>query len=160
VRRPKIGADVTSKTLSVGEVAARSGFAASALRFYEREELIHADRNSGGQRRFDQAVLRRLAFIRAARHVGLTLEEIRAALATLPEGRTPNKADWARLSRSWRSRLDDEIRALEALRDGLESCIGCGCLSLKTCQLSNPGDAVAVRGPGARFLPAPLREDR
>jgi MerR family transcriptional regulator, redox-sensitive transcriptional activator SoxR len=145
------------ETMSVGQVAERSGFAPSALRYYEREGLIHAERNEGGQRRFEQAVLRRLAFIRAARHVGLSLEEIRAALATLPDERTPTKADWTRISRSWRSRLDEEIDALVALRDGLDSCIGCGCLSLRSCALSNPGDAAAERGPGARWLPEPLR---
>lgn len=143
--------------LSVGEVAERSGFATSALRFYEREGLIEAHRNAGNQRRFDQHVLRRLAFIRAAQHVGLTLDEIRQALATLPDGRTPTKADWARLSRSWRPRLQAEIDALVALRDGLESCIGCGCLSLRSCQLMNPGDIAAEQGAGARNLPEPLR---
>jgi MerR family transcriptional regulator, redox-sensitive transcriptional activator SoxR len=146
-------------TLTIGEVAVRSGFNSSALRFYERGGLIAAQRNAGNQRRFEPAVLRRLAFIRAARHVGLSLDEIRAALATLPEGRTPTKADWARISRRWRARLDAEIDALVALRDGLDGCIGCGCLSLRSCQLSNPGDTVSDRGPGAVFLPAPLRRD-
>jgi MerR family transcriptional regulator, redox-sensitive transcriptional activator SoxR len=148
-----------AQLLTVGQVAARSGLAASAVRYYEREGLIHADRNAGGHRRFDPDVLRRLAFIRAARHVGLALEEIRAALSSLPDERTPTKADWARISRSWRARLDAEIDALIALRDGLTSCIGCGCLSLRTCAISNPDDVVADRGPGAVFLPAPLRRD-
>lgn len=143
----------------MGEVAARSGFAASALRYYESEGLLGADRTGGGQRRYDRSVLRRLAFIRAARHVGLSLEEIRAALATLPKGRTPNKADWTRISRLWRQRLDAEIEALEALRDGLDSCIGCGCLSMQRCRIANPGDVAARSGPGARYLPAALRED-
>ena len=143
--------------LTVSEVADRSGFAPSALRFYERERLIHAHRTSGNQRRYERHVLRRLAFIRAARNVGLSLEEVAAALATLPEGRTPNKADWTRLSRAWRRRLDDQIAALTKLRDGLDSCIGCGCLSLQRCAMSNPADVVAARGPGAGFLPAPLR---
>jgi MerR family transcriptional regulator, redox-sensitive transcriptional activator SoxR len=147
-------------TLTIGEVAARSGFNASALRYYEREGLISSERNAGNQRRFDPIVLRRLAFIRAARHVGLTLDEIRDALARLPDGRTPTAADWARISRSWRSRLDAEIEALEALRDGLDRCIGCGCLSLKVCRLSNPGDVAADDGPGAVFLPEPLRRER
>jgi MerR family transcriptional regulator, redox-sensitive transcriptional activator SoxR len=146
-------------TLTIGEVADRSGFNASALRFYEREGLIASTRNAGNQRRFEPGVLRRLAFIRAARHVGLTLDEIRAALDRLPQGRTPTKSDWTRISRSWRSRLDEEIDALVALRDGLDRCIGCGCLSLRSCQLSNPGDVVADRGPGAVFLPEPLRRD-
>jgi MerR family transcriptional regulator, redox-sensitive transcriptional activator SoxR len=146
-------------TMTIGEVAERSGFRPSALRYYEREGLIASDRNDGNQRRFDPNVLRRLAFIRAARHVGLTLDEVRDALGRLPDGRTPTKADWTRISRSWRSRLDAEIDALVALRDGLDRCIGCGCLSLRSCQLSNPGDVVADRGPGAVFLPAPLRRD-
>ena len=147
-----------SERLSVGQVAERSGVATSALRYYEREGLITATRNAGGHRRFEPIVLRRLAFIRAARHVGLTLEEIRDALAQLPDDRTPNKADWTRISRTWRQRLDAEIEALEAVRDGLDSCIGCGCLSLQHCGIANPGDVAATRGAGARYLPAPLRE--
>jgi MerR family redox-sensitive transcriptional activator SoxR len=143
--------------LTVSEVAGRSGFAPSALRFYEREGLIHATRTAGNQRRYERSVLRRLAFIRAARNVGLSLDEVSAALATLPNLRTPTRADWARLSRSWHQRLDDQIAALERLRDGLDSCIGCGCLSLKKCAMQNPGDAAASRGPGAVYLPAPLR---
>jgi MerR family transcriptional regulator, redox-sensitive transcriptional activator SoxR len=146
-------------SMTIGQVADRSGFNASALRYYEREGLITAERNAGNQRRFDPSVLRRLAFIRAARHVGLSLDEVRDALHRLPDGRTPTKADWNRISRSWRSRLDEEIAALVALRDGLESCIGCGCLSLRSCALSNPDDVVADRGPGAVFLPEPLRRD-
>ena len=138
--------------LAIGEVAERAGVATSALRFYEREGLISADRNSGGQRRFHRDVLRRVAFIRAAQRVGLTLDEIRASLATLPKGRTPTVDDWQRLSAGWRPLLDERIRELEALRDRLTSCIGCGCLSLKSCALSNPGDAAAARGPGAVFL--------
>lgn len=142
--------------LSVAEVAARSGFAPSALRFYERRGLIDARRTGGNQRRYDRDVLRRLAFIAAARHVGLTLDEIRAALDTLPEGRSPTRRDWTRISRRWRARLDAEIEALQQLRDGLDSCIGCGCLSLDRCAISNPNDTVASRGPGAVFLPQPL----
>jgi MerR family redox-sensitive transcriptional activator SoxR len=102
-------------------------------------------------------VLRRLAFIRAARNVGLSLDEVAAALATLPDARTPTRADWARLSRTWRQRIDDQIGALERLRDGLESCIGCGCLSLKTCAIQNPGDLAGTLGPGAAYLPSRLR---
>ncbi len=143
--------------LTVGETAERSGFAASALRYYEREGLITAERTSGGQRRFHRAELRRLAFIAAARHVGLTLDEIRAALATLPTRRAPTNADWARISNSWRDRLEREIAALEELRDGLDGCIGCGCLSLESCSLSNPNDRVARTGPGARYLSDVLR---
>ena len=145
-----------SDQLTVSEVAERSGFAPSALRFYERKGLVHPTRTEGNQRRYDRAVLRRLAFIAAARHVGLTLDEIREALALLPDERTPTKADWTRISRAWRARLDEEIASLESLRDGLTSCIGCGCLSLQRCRISNPGDAVAPAGPGAVYLPAPL----
>jgi MerR family transcriptional regulator, redox-sensitive transcriptional activator SoxR len=138
--------------LSIGEIGRRSGMAASALRFYEREGLIEAVRSPGGQRRYRRSVLRRLAFVRAAQNVGLTLDEIRAALAALPAGRTPTRADWARLSRSWRARLDEQIAGLEALRDGLTSCIGCGCLSLRSCTLFNPQDTLGADGPGARRL--------
>ena len=148
----------SSDLLTVTEVATRSGYAASALRFYEAQGLISASRSPGGRRRYTRSVLRRLAFIRAARTIGLSLDEVAAALAELPEGRTPTRSDWARLSRSWRSRLDDQIQALEKLRDGLDSCIGCGCLSLRRCAISNPSDAVATRGPGAQFLPPRLRE--
>jgi MerR family redox-sensitive transcriptional activator SoxR len=143
--------------LTVSDIAARSGFSSSALRFYEREGLIRATRTAGNQRRYERSVLRRLAFIRAARNVGLSLDEVAAALAALPDGRTPTRADWTRLSRSWRSRLDAQIAALERLRDGLDSCIGCGCLSLQRCAMSNPADIAATDGAGARYLPAPLR---
>lgn len=147
----------TTDPLTVGEVAERSGFAPSAVRYYERLGLIAASRTSGGQRRFERNVLRRLAFIRAAGNIGLSLEEVRQALSQLPGERTPTKADWTRLSQSWRGRLDDQIAELTALREGLDSCIGCGCLSLRTCAMSNPGDAAAGGGPGARYLPAGLR---
>lgn len=143
--------------LTIGEVVARSGLAHSALRYYEREGLVAAVRTAGGQRRYSRSVLRRLAFVRAAQHVGLSLEEVRAALATLPEGRTPTRADWARLSSSWRERLDEQIAGLVALRDGLTSCIGCGCLSLRSCALSNPGDVAGAAGSGAQHLPPSLR---
>ncbi|MCW2596457.1 MAG: redox-sensitive transcriptional activator SoxR [Jatrophihabitans sp.] len=143
--------------LTVSDVAERSGFAPSALRFYEREGLLHATRTTGNQRRYERSVLRRLAFIRAARNVGLSLDEVTAALATLPESRTPTRADWTRLSQNWRQRLDDQIAALSRLRDGLDSCIGCGCLSLRKCAISNPADIAATAGPGANYLPAPLR---
>lgn len=144
--------------LSVGEMATRSGFTASALRFYEREGLITSHRNSGNQRRYERAELRRLAFIRAARHIGLSLEEIKSALGSLPDNRTPTKADWHRISTHWRARLDAEIEALESLRDNLDSCIGCGCLSLQRCRFSNPNDIAAALGQGAMYLPEPLRE--
>lgn len=144
--------------LTVGEVAARSGLAPSAVRFYERAGLISATRTSGRQRRFRRDALRRLAFIRAARTVGLTLDEIAAELAGLPERRAPTRDDWTRLSRGWRGRLEERIAALVALRDQLHSCIGCGCLSLDRCRMMNPGDRAATMGPGARYLPPLLRE--
>ena len=135
--------------LTVSEVAERSGFAPSAIRFYDKEGLISASRTSGGQRRFERNMLRRLAFIRAARNVGLTLDEIAAALELLPDGRTPTRVDWTRLSKEWRQRLDEQIAGLIALRDKLDSCIGCGCLSLKRCAISNPSDSASGAGPGA-----------
>jgi MerR family redox-sensitive transcriptional activator SoxR len=138
--------------LSIGAVAERTGVAPSALRYYERRGLISAARSSGGQRQFHREVLRRVAFIRAAQRVGLTLDEIAAAMASLPEGRTPTRADWARLSASWRSRLDEQIAVLERLRDRLTSCIGCGCLSLRVCALHNPGDVAAAGGTGPRYI--------
>ena len=150
----------TTDLLTVSEIAGRSGFAPSAIRFYDKEGLITATRTSGGQRRFERKMLRRLAFIRAARNVGLTLEEIAAALDTLPESRTPNRADWTRLSKQWRARLDDQIAGLLALRDSLDSCIGCGCLSLKKCAISNPSDGAAAVGPGAVYLPRSLRRQQ
>ena len=143
--------------LTIGEVAARSGLAPSALRYYESQGLIEATRTPGGARRYARTVLRRLAVIRAARNVGLSLPEIRSALGTLPDGRPPTVRDWARLSEDWRDRLDEQIAALTRLRDGLTSCIGCGCLSLERCALSNPGDIAAGEGPGARWLPPALR---
>ena len=130
----------------------RSGVAPSALRFYESEGLITTTRTSGNQRRYERSTLRRIAFIRSAQRVGLTLDEIAAALATLHGGRTPTKADWTRLSHTWRSRIEQQIERLERLRDSLDGCIGCGCLSLQRCSLQNPSDEVAHRGPGARFL--------
>lgn len=147
----------SSDLLTIGEIVARSGFPHSALRYYEREGLISASRTSGGQRRYRRSVLRRLAFVRAARSIGIGIDEVRAALDALPAERTPNKHDWSRLSKAWRSRLDEQIEALTALRDGLDGCIGCGCLSMTSCKLVNPGDAVAVQGDGARRLPAALR---
>jgi len=143
--------------LTIGAVAERAGIAASALRYYDREGIVTSVRSPGGQRRYPRSALRRIAFIRAAQNVGLSLDEIREALSTLPEGRTPTAADWARLSRSWQTRLDEQIEALEALRGRLSSCIGCGCLSLADCALMNPGDTAGRAGSGARYLPAPLR---
>lgn len=143
--------------LTIGDVVERSGFSHSALRFYEREGLVAATRTSGGQRRYERSVLRRLAFVRAARTIGVPLEDVREALDRLPGGRTPTAADWTRVSQTWRARLDEQIDALVALRDGLDSCIGCGCLSLARCGLYNPGDRIAEQGPGARLLPPLLR---
>src|SRR4029079_15413952 len=134
--------------LSIGEVAERTGVAVSALRFYDAEGFIASVRTEGGQRRFSREVLRRIAFIRVAQTIGLTLDEIREALATLPQGRTPTKADWARLSRAWRPPLDAQIALLERLRDELTSCIGCGCLSLQACAPYNPDHLTAPLGPG------------
>jgi MerR family redox-sensitive transcriptional activator SoxR len=139
--------------LSIGSVAARAGVNVSALRFYEDRGLIRAHRSAGGQRRYSRAVLRRLAFIQVAQRVGLTLEQIGEALADLPDddhGLTAK--DWKRLSAAWRPMLDERIRLLEGLRDDLDSCIGCGCLSLDRCRLRNAGDHAAVMGPGPRYL--------
>jgi MerR family transcriptional regulator, redox-sensitive transcriptional activator SoxR len=149
----------THDLLTVTEVARRSGFAASALRYYEDQGLIDATRSAGGRRRYQRGVLRRLAFIRAAGNIGLSLAEIREELDRLPRGRTPTKSDWHRISRHWRSRLDEQIAALERLRDGFDSCIGCGCLSLKHCALANRQDLAATTSaaPGAAYLPPVLR---
>ncbi len=143
---------VEVKRLSIGTVATRAGVATSALRFYEDEGLISSERAASGHRQYHADVLRRVAFIQAAQRVGLTLAEIRNSLATLPGNRTPNRKDWARLSAHWRTRLDDQIAWLERLRDDLDGCIGCGCLSLSVCALYNPGDRLAARGPGPRIL--------
>ena len=145
--------------LSIGDVATRTGVAPSALRFYEQEGLVRSDRTDGGQRRFHRESLRRIAFIRIAQRVGLTLDEVRDALSSLPEGRTPTKADWAKLSRSWRPQLDEQIAVLVRLRDELTSCIGCGCLSLRTCSLYNPDDAAAALGAGPRYLLGDTSDD-
>lgn len=138
--------------LTIGEVASRAGVAASTLRYYERESLIESTRSDGGQRRYGRDVLRRIAFVRAAQRVGLSLDEIRTALEGLPDGRTPTATDWQRLSRSWRPLLNRRIEELERLRDRLDSCIGCGCLSLRKCALSNPNDVAGDEGPGPRWL--------
>ncbi|HZN16704.1 MAG TPA: redox-sensitive transcriptional activator SoxR [Micromonosporaceae bacterium] len=143
---------MTQDLLTIGELAQRSGVAASALRYYERLGLIRATRTTGNQRRYDRSELRRVAFIRVAAQVGVSLDEIAAALHSLPDSRTPTKADWERLSRAWKGRLDAQIALLERLRDQLTSCIGCGCLSLRRCQLYNPGDRMAAWGPGPRML--------
>ena len=138
--------------LTIGDFAARSGVAPSALRYYEREGLVRSTRTSGNQRRYQRSELRRVAFIKIAQQVGVSLEEIREALAALPENRTPTKADWTRLSARWRRKLQERITSMERLRDQLTGCIGCGCLSLKRCTLVNPEDRLAAAGPGPRKL--------
>ena len=138
--------------LSIGELSSRSGVSASALRFYERKGLIHAERTDGNQRRYAPATLRRVAFVQAGAAAGVPLAEIRAALDGLPRGGSPGKREWERLSRRWRRDLDERIETLHALRDRLTTCIGCGCLSLRTCALLNPGDEAASLGVGAHYL--------
>ena len=138
--------------LTPGELAQRAGVAVSALHFYEREGLISSRRTSGNQRRYSRGTLRRVAFIRMSQRLGIPLARVRDALATLPDDRPPTSKDWARLSAGWRADLDDRILHLQRLRDNLADCIGCGCLSLKSCQLTNPGDVLAQTGPGAARL--------
>ena len=140
--------------LSIGDVAERSGIAPSALRFYERRGLVASVRTDGNQRRYDRAVLRRLAFIQAGRAAGISLERIGSALGTLPASRTPSRRDWERLSNRWRDDLDARIETLQALRERLTTCIGCGCLSIDRCELLNPDDEAAARGAGAHYLRA------
>ncbi len=143
---------MTAELLTIGEVADRTGLAPSALRFYEQRGLVRSVRSAGNQRRYHRDELRRVAFIRVAQQVGLSLDEIAAALATLPTDRAPTKRDWERLSRAWRTRLDEQVVALVGLRDKLDSCIGCGCLSLQACHLYNPADRAASLGSGPRYL--------
>jgi MerR family redox-sensitive transcriptional activator SoxR len=138
--------------LTIGEVAERSGLATSAIRFYERQGLVHAERTPSGQRRFRRDVLRRIAFVRIAQRVGLTLEEIAAALAVLPVDRAPTRRDWERLTAGWQARIEQRISLLEALQGGLSGCIGCGCLSLRTCALANPDDVAFTTGAGPQYL--------
>ncbi|HEV8568948.1 MAG TPA: redox-sensitive transcriptional activator SoxR [Actinoplanes sp.] len=140
------------ETLAIGDFAARSGVAPSALRYYEKEGLIRSTRTGGNQRRYQRSELRRVAFIRIAQQVGVSLDEIREALESLPENRTPTKADWSRLSARWRRRLEERITLMERLRDQLTGCIGCGCLSMQRCKLINPDDRLATTGPGPRVL--------
>ena len=142
----------TTELLSIGAVSDRTGVASSALRFYEAEGLVHSVRSAGGQRRYHRDVIRRVSFIRIAQEVGLSLGEIKEALASLPDHRAPTQRDWHRLATSWGPRLDAQIAKLERLRDRLEGCIGCGCLSLQVCRIVNPGDVVAARGPGPRYV--------
>jgi MerR family redox-sensitive transcriptional activator SoxR len=138
--------------MSIGQVSTRSGVAPSALRFYEDQGLISSRRTAGNQRQYQRSTLRRIAFIQAAQRVGLSLSEIKEALDSLPADRTPTRTDWSRLSRNWRGRLNERIAELERLRDTLDSCIGCGCLSLQRCNLYNRDDQLAARGAGARLL--------
>lgn len=141
-----------NELITIGELARRSGVAASALRFYEDRGLIASVREAGAKRRYRRDVLRRVAFIRVAQNVGLSLDEVAQALATLPDARTPGRRDWERLSRSWQPLLQQRIDTLTAMRDQLSSCIGCGCLSLQKCRLYNPDDIAASGGDGPRFL--------
>lgn len=143
---------VTKKTLSVGEVAERSGLSISTLHFYETKGLIKSQRNAGNHRRYAREVLRRVAVIKVAQRAGVPLAEIRKALASLPNGRTPTAADWSRLASNWKMELETRIEELSKLRDQLTGCIGCGCLSLKACKLRNPEDKLAAEGEGPRFL--------
>jgi MerR family redox-sensitive transcriptional activator SoxR len=137
--------------LTIGQVARRSGVATSTLRFYEERGLIASERTAGNQRRFARSVLRRIAVIRAAQSVGLTLQAIKAQLARLPDTKAPTRSDWATLSRSWEADLDARLAHLQSLRDDLTGCIGCGCLSLETCALLNPGDRAGAEGTGPRY---------
>ncbi len=142
---------VSAADLAIGDVARRSGLAVSALRFYEANDLISSTRTEGGQRRYRRDVLRRLAVIQAAQRVGFPLADIAGMLAELPAERPVSPSEWQRLARSWRPQLDERIRTLEQLRDQLDSCIGCGCLSMEKCALANPADRAADLGPGPRF---------
>jgi MerR family transcriptional regulator, redox-sensitive transcriptional activator SoxR len=149
-----------AEELTIGELSHRSGVAPSALRFYEAQGLIGAHRTSGNQRRYDRATLRRVALIQAGRAAGIPLEEIRAALETLPSQRTPTRRDWERLSRGWRADIDHRIATLQALRNRLTTCIGCGCLSIDRCTLLNPDDEAAALGAGAHYMQRDSRRAR
>jgi MerR family redox-sensitive transcriptional activator SoxR len=140
-----------SDVLTIGEVAARSGVASSALRFYEDQGLIASERTDSGHRRYPRSVLRLVAFIVFAQKVGLSLDEVRRELADLPRNRAPERADWARLTRGWTTRIDERIADLQRLKTGLTECIGCGCLSLDRCRFANPGDRAGRRGTGPRY---------
>jgi MerR family redox-sensitive transcriptional activator SoxR len=142
----------TTDLLTIGELSARTGLSVSAIRFYEAKGLVAPLRNSGGQRRFPRSDIRRLSFVLIAQQLGFSIEDIRGQLGRLPQGRTPTAADWSSISRDFKRVLDERIDAMTRMRDRLDGCIGCGCLSLKTCALYNPGDRVRARGPGPRFL--------
>jgi MerR family redox-sensitive transcriptional activator SoxR len=150
--------DLESHLLTIGAVAERSGLAHSTLRFYEDHRLLSTARTEGGQRRYHRDVLRRIAVIRAAQHVGFSLAEIADMLEPFPDDRAVTAAEWRRLSSSWRPQIDDRIRTLERLREQLDRCIGCGCLSMDACQMANPDDRAATRGPGPRFWLRPLSD--
>ncbi|MBA4609669.1 redox-sensitive transcriptional activator SoxR [Aeromicrobium sp. Marseille-Q0843] len=152
MEQPQLRLRSMTVLLTPSQVAERAGVAVSALHFYEREGLITSTRSAGNQRRYTRDVLRRIAFIRTSQRVGISLAEIREALSTLPVDRAPTKADWPRLPRRWRTSLDERIARLQRLRDDLDGCIGCGCLSLKRCRLQNPDDTLGAQGPGARLL--------
>lgn len=141
-----------AKEITIGQLSERSGVPLSALRFYERKGLIHSTRTAGNQRRYARDTIRRVTFVRFAQQLGISLETIRRALAQLPDGRTPNREDWARLSRVWREELDERIVRLQRLRDNLTDCIGCGCLSIARCRLGNTRDELGERGPGPHRL--------
>ena len=138
--------------LSIGDLAARTGLSVSAIRFYEKKGLITPDRNDGNQRRFEGSDIRRLSFILIAQQMGLSIEQIREVMASLPDGRTPTKADWSKISRTFRKTLDERIAMMERMRDRLDGCIGCGCLSLKACSLYNPDDKARRLGVGPRYV--------
>ena len=144
--------DAVAEPLTIGQVAKRAGVATSALRFYEERGLIRSERTGASHRRYQRSVIRRVAFIVFAQRIGLTLDEVGAELAKLPENRVPTRADWAELSSSWTGRIDERIAELERLRAGLTECIGCGCLSLDRCALANPNDRAGRHGPGPRYL--------
>ena len=141
-----------ARGLTIGQIAERTGLAVSAIRFYEDQGLVHPDRNAGGQRRYERADIRRLSFVMIAQRLGFTLSEIRAQFAALPAGRTPTKADWSKISRRFGKQLDARIEGLTALRNRLDKCIGCGCLSLQQCHLYNRKDTAAAKGQGPRYL--------
>lgn len=150
---------ITNRGLSIGQISERTGLAPSAIRFYEEENLVAPFRNAGGQRRFDRADIRRLSFVMIAQQLGFSIKQIKDALASLPDNRTPTKADWERLSRQFRDDLDARIAQMEALRSKLDGCIGCGCLSLKACKLYNPKDRVKAKGQGPRYLMGDSADD-
>ncbi|MFY0595979.1 MAG: redox-sensitive transcriptional activator SoxR [Cognatishimia sp.] len=143
---------ITNRGLSIGQISERTGLAPSAIRYYEEEGLVSPFRNAGGQRRFERADIRRLSFVMISQQLGFSIKQVKDALASLPDNRTPTKADWARLSNQFKDDLDARIAQMEALRDKLDGCIGCGCLSLKACKLYNPQDRIRHNGRGPRYI--------